>query len=172
MFYNKAIILGNLTRDPEIRTMPSGQPVATFGVATNRVWTDRQSGQKKEEVQFHNVVVFGRLAELANQYLSKGSLVLIEGRIRTRNWETPQGIKRYVTEIIGEAMQLGPRSGSGRGPLDTQAGAEEEVPVVSLQEEEKEAEKTSPAKKKKKQEKKEKESKKKEEIDIEEDIPF
>ena len=84
MNLNKAFIIGNLTRDPEMRTLPSGTPVVSFGVATNRVWKDA-SGEKKEETQFHNIVIFGRQAEIAQQYLKKGSMVFIEGRIQTRN---------------------------------------------------------------------------------------
>jgi single-strand DNA-binding protein len=110
MNLNKAFILGNLTQDPELRTLPSGKPVVSFGVATNRFWLD-QSGQKQQEAQFHNIVAFGRQAEIAKQYLTKGSLVLIEGRIQTRSWEAQDGSKRYRTEIIAERLQLGPKKG-------------------------------------------------------------
>ena len=112
MNFNKVFILGNLTRDPELRSTPSGQEVANFGVATNRAWTDK-SGQKQSEVEFHNVVVFGRLAQIASQYLSKGRLVFIEGRIKTRSWEDKDGQKRVRTEIITENLQMGPRSAVG-----------------------------------------------------------
>lgn len=108
MNLNKAIIIGNLTRDPEIRTLPSGQPVASFGVATNRIWNNKE-GQKQQDTQFHNIVLFGRLAEIAKQYLAKGAMVMIEGRIDTRSWQSQDGSKKYKTEIIGEKMQLGPR---------------------------------------------------------------
>ncbi|MBI4132239.1 MAG: single-stranded DNA-binding protein [Candidatus Sungbacteria bacterium] len=108
MNYNKAFILGNVTRDPEFRTTPSGQNVCSFGVATNRVWRD-QAGQQQRSAEFHNVVAWGRLAEIANQYLKKGSLVFIEGRIQTRSWQDQNGQKRWRTEIIAENMQLGPR---------------------------------------------------------------
>ncbi len=108
MNLNKVFIIGNLTRDPEFKTLPSGTAVASFGVATNRVWKD-QSGQKKEEVQFHNIVFFGRQAEVASQYLKKGSSVFVEGRLNTRSWEAADGTKRNRTEIVGERMQLGPR---------------------------------------------------------------
>lgn len=112
MNLNKVFILGNVTRDPEQRAMPSGQPVVNFGLATNRFYTD-QAGQKKQDVEFHNVVCFGKLAEIAGRYLTRGSLVLIEGRIKTRNWQNQQGVKQYRTEIIAEGLQLGPRpSGS------------------------------------------------------------
>ncbi len=109
MNLNKVFILGNLTKDPEIRTIPSGQQVATFGVATNRVWYN-QAKEKNQEVEFHNVVVWGRLAEIASQYLAKGKMVLIEGRIKTRSWQAQDGTKKYRTEIIAESMQLGPKT--------------------------------------------------------------
>ena len=112
MNLNKIFIIGNLTRDPESRSLPSGQSVTSFGVATNRFFTDK-SGQKQQEAQFHNVVAFGRLAEIAKQYLNKGSLVMIEGRLQHRSWEGQDGQKKYRTEIVAESMQLGPRSGGG-----------------------------------------------------------
>jgi len=107
MNLNKVMILGNITRDPEMRTTPAGKAVVTLGVATNRRWTNA-SGQKQEQAEFHNVVLWGRLAEIANQYLAKGALVLIEGRLQTRTWEGQDGVKRYRTEIIAENMQMGP----------------------------------------------------------------
>lgn len=113
MNLNKAFIIGNMTRDPELRNLPSGTPVVSFGVATNRVWKNK-SGEKQEEAQFHNVVVFGRQAEIAKQYLAKGSLVMIEGRIQTRNWDAQDGTKRSRTEIVAERIQFGPRSGGGQ----------------------------------------------------------
>ena len=113
MYLNKAIIIGNLTRDPELRTMPNGGSVATFGMATNRVWKD-QSGQKKEDTQFHNIVVFGKQADTVAQYLKKGSSVLIEGRMQTRSWDDKtSGEKKYRTEIVADRFQFGPKpSGS------------------------------------------------------------
>ena len=115
MNLNKAFVLGNVTRDPELRALPSGQQVASFGVATNRFYTD-QAGQKKQDVEFHNIVCFGKIADIASRYLTKGSLVMVEGRIKTRNWQNAQGIKQYRTEIIADVLQLGPRpSGSGGG---------------------------------------------------------
>lgn len=113
MNLNKAFIIGNLTRDPELRNLPSGTPVVSFGVATNRVWKNK-SGEKQEEAQFHNIVVFGRQAEIAKQYLAKGNLVMIEGRIQTRNWDAQDGTKRSRTEIVAERIQFGPRSGGGQ----------------------------------------------------------
>lgn len=114
MNLNKVIIVGRLTQDPQIKTIPSGQSVCNFSVATNRYWTDRESGQRKEEVEFHNVVLWRKLAETASQFLTKGSIVLIEGRVQTRSWEDNSGNKRYRTEIVGERLQLGPRpAGTG-----------------------------------------------------------
>ncbi|MBI5306253.1 single-stranded DNA-binding protein [Candidatus Wolfebacteria bacterium] len=113
MNLNKVFIIGNLTRDPELRSLPSGIPVVSFGVATNRVWKNQQ-GEKQEEAQFHNIVVFGKQAEIANQYLAKGRMAMIEGRLRTSNWEAQDGTKRSRTEIIAERIQFGPRPvGSG-----------------------------------------------------------
>ena len=111
MYLNKAIIVGNLTRDPELATIPSGQKVCKFGVATNRVWKDK-SGAKQESVTFHNVVVWGRQAETSAQYLKKGQQVMIEGRIETRSWDDKTtGEKKYRTEIIADRVQFGQKSG-------------------------------------------------------------
>lgn len=114
MNLNKAMIIGNLTRDPEIRTTPTGQSVASFSVATNYVWTD-QSGQKRDKAEFHNVVAWRRLAEIIGQYLKKGSKVYIEGRMQTRDWVGQDGVKRYRTEIIAENMIMLDRAGAGAG---------------------------------------------------------
>jgi len=111
MNFNKAIIVGRVIRDPEIRTTPNGQNVASIGVATSRVW-NTNSGEKQEKTEFHNIVAWGKLAEICGQYLTKGQLVLFEGRIETRNWEGQDGIKKYKTEIIAENMQMGPRARS------------------------------------------------------------
>jgi single-strand DNA-binding protein len=114
MYLNKALIIGNLTRDPELKSLPSGVQVTTFSVATNRVWKDRD-GQKKEDSEFHNVVVFGRQAETSAQYLKKGSSVLVEGRLQTRSWES-EGTKKYRTEIVADRVQFGLRGGAtGQG---------------------------------------------------------
>lgn len=110
MNLNKVILVGRLTNDPQLRTIPSGQSVCSFGLATNRIWVDRQTREKKQQAEFHNIVLWRRLAETASQYLKKGSLVLIEGRLQTRSWEDQSGNKRYRTEIIGERMQLAPKS--------------------------------------------------------------
>ncbi len=118
MNLNKVFLIGNLTRDPEMRTLPSGQPVVNFSVATNRAWKGKDGSQQKQ-AEFHNIVMFGRLAEIAKQYLQKGGMVMIEGRIQTRTWEGQDGKKNYKTEIIAEGMQMGPRppaGGAGRTP--------------------------------------------------------
>ena len=115
MDLNKAMIIGRLTRDPEVRTTPSGQSVCSFGVATNRVWTD-QSGQKQEKVEFHNIVAWRRLAEICGQYLKKGRQVYIDGRLQTREWVGQDGNKRQRTEIITENMiMLGSPGGNTGG---------------------------------------------------------
>ena len=108
MNFNKAIIVGNIIKDPEVRTTPNGQNVASIGVATNRVW-NTNSGEKQEKTEFHNIVAWGKLAEICGQYLTKGQLVLFEGRIETRSWDGQDGVKRYKTEIVAENMQMGPR---------------------------------------------------------------
>ncbi len=114
MYLNKAIIIGNLTRDPEIRALPSGMQVCSFSVATNRVWKDKD-GNKKESADFHNIVVFGRQAETCNQYLKKGQSVLVEGRIQTRSWDDKtSGEKKYRTEIVADRVQFGPKSLGGQ----------------------------------------------------------
>ncbi len=153
MDLNKVIIVGRVTADPQLRSTPGGQSVTTIGVATNRAWTDK-SGAKQEETEFHNVVLWGRQAEVAAQYLTKGATVLIEGRMRTRSWTDKNGQQRRTTEIMSERMQLGPRPmGGGQGGGfkgkggGTEAGnadkdavappaAAEEIPSINLDEEE------------------------------------
>lgn len=110
MNINKVILIGRLTNNPESRTIPSGQSVCSFGLATSRTWTNKQTNQKEEKTEFHNIVLWGRLAEIASQYLSKGSLTYIEGRLQTRSWQDQSGNKRYRTEIVGENIQMGPRT--------------------------------------------------------------
>ncbi|MBH41201.1 MAG: single-stranded DNA-binding protein [Candidatus Magasanikbacteria bacterium] len=116
MDLNRASILGRLTRDPEVRTTPNGRNVASFAVATGRIWTD-QSGVKQERTEFHNCVLWGKLADIAGQYLSKGRRVYIEGRIETRSWDAQDGSKRYRTEIVVDNLIMldGPK-GSGVAP--------------------------------------------------------
>ena len=124
------MIIGNLTRDPEMRSTSTGQSVCSFGVATNQVWTDQQ-GQRQERAEFHNVVAWGKLAEICSQYLGKGRKVYIEGRLQTRDWEGQDGVKRYRTEIIAENMIMLDRSG-GKTP-DAPVG---DMPIEAQQDEE------------------------------------
>lgn len=132
MNFNKVFILGNLTRDPELRTTPAGQSVASFGVATNRIWNDK-NGQRQTEVEFHNVVAWGKLAETASRYLSKGKLVFVEGRLKTRSWTDQGGVRHSRTEIIAQGFQLGPKGsdegGSGRANLSDREGTDIEAPA-------------------------------------------
>ncbi|HNP75364.1 MAG TPA: single-stranded DNA-binding protein [bacterium] len=112
MNLNKAIIIGNLTQDPEVRNTAAGQSVASFTVATNRIWNDQQ-GQRQQQAEFHNIVAWGKLAEIVGQYLAKGRLCMVEGRLQTRNWDDQNGVRHWKTEIVAENIQLGPRSGQG-----------------------------------------------------------
>lgn len=150
MNLNKVFIFGNLTRDPELRQTPGGQSVCTLGVATNSFYVDK-SGQRQQKAEFHNVVVWGRQAEVAGQYLKKGSSVLIEGRLQTRAWQDQQGQNRKITEIICERMQLGPRGGSSHqgGGFDRESAPDQEdqsahmkdeLPEINLDEDEIKAE--------------------------------
>lgn len=117
MDLNKAMIIGNMTRDPEVRQTPNGQKVATFSLATNRYWTDA-SGTKQSAVEYHNCVVWRRLADIAEQYLKKGRKVYVEGRLQTRDWQGQDGVKRTRTEIIVDNLILldGARGGSYAAP--------------------------------------------------------
>ena len=139
MFFNKAIIIGNVTRDPEIKALPSGAKVASFSVATNRVWKDA-NGVKKEQSDFHNIVVFGRQAEIVGQYVKRGSMLMIEGRIQTRSWDGKDGQKRYRTEIVADRVQFGPKggatSGGGaiRGSEDAQKSEPKELDTIEYPE--------------------------------------
>lgn len=113
---NKVILVGNLGADPETRYMPSGKPVTNMRIATSESWTDRQSGDRQERTEWHQVVLFDKLAEIAAEYLRKGSQVYLEGSLRTRKWQDKQGQDRYTTEIVGRDMQmLGGRGGGGGG---------------------------------------------------------
>jgi single-strand DNA-binding protein len=134
MNLNKVFLVGRLTRDPETRALPSGKSVANFGLATDRYFVDK-AGQKQQQTEFHNIVLFGRLAEIGSQYLTKGSLVLIEGRLQTRAWQDTSGNKRSKTEVIGEALQLGPRSAGKTAPQqepsqEREMPSQEEIPVI------------------------------------------
>src|SRR3989338_3402391 len=116
MNLNKAQLIGRVTANPELRNTPGGQAVSTFGVATNRTWTDKNN-QRQEQVEFHSVVVWGRQAEIATQFLQKGQLVYVEGRLQTRSWQDKQGANHKTTEIICERFQLGPKAmGSSSRP--------------------------------------------------------
>ena len=112
MNLNKVMIIGNLTRDPETRTIPSGQSVSSFSVATNRRWKDTKTGEPKEASEFHNIVAWGKLADICNQYLKKGSKVYLEGRLQTRSWDDQNGNKKYRTEIVANNLIMLDRAGS------------------------------------------------------------
>lgn len=128
MNLNKVFLIGRIATDIEMRSTPAGQNVSTFSLATNRKWKDK-SGQMQEDSQFHRIVLWNKLAEIASQFLSKGSLVMIEGRIQNRNWEGKDGVKRYTTEIIGESMQMGPK-GQGSETLKQQEKQDDDIPVI------------------------------------------
>lgn len=147
MNVNKVLLVGRLTRDPEIRSTASGQTVASVSMATNRFWKDK-NGQKQDQTEFHNVVLWGRLAEIAGQYLTKGQEAYIEGRLQTRKYTGKDGIERRTTEVVAENMQLGsrPQGSSGSGysrpavaPSASQPAAQEapaeEIPTINLDEE-------------------------------------
>ena len=145
MNLNKVLLIGRLTADPQLRATAGGQQVATFGLATNRVWTDKNN-QRQDSTEFHNIVVWGRQAEIASKFLVKGSLAYIEGRLQTRAWDDKEGQKRKTTEIVAERIQLGPRPGGGGGgqgfggkPNAPSASAapstappQEELPVIEV----------------------------------------
>lgn len=142
MNLNKVFILGRLTQDPQVRSLPSGDPVASFGLATNRIFYDKNR-EKQEQTEFHNVVLFGKLAGIAQQYLKQGAMVLIEGRLQTRSWEDKDGAKKYRTEVIGENMQMGPRAQGSMAPQtpkeeqrnnSREESTEEEIPTVEEEE--------------------------------------
>lgn len=145
MDLNKVMIIGRLTRDPELRATPNGTNVCQMGLATNFVYTNQQSGQKVEQVEYHNVVLWRKLAEIANQYLKKGRRVYIEGRLQTRSWDGKDGAKRSRTEIVADNMIMldggqggnssSPASGSDSGysapvATDEQPAVEEELPTI------------------------------------------
>ena len=139
MNVNIVILVGRLTDTPEARTTPGGQQVCSFRMATNRTWTDKQ-GAKQERVEYHTVVTWRRLAEIASQYLQKGGLVFVEGHLEARSWEDASGQKKYRTEIIADRLQLGPRPGGGATPspkegpasaqTDEASAGKEEIPII------------------------------------------
>jgi len=112
---NKVIIVGNLGQDPEVRFMPNGSAVANFTVATSETWKDKQSGEQKEKTEWHRIVIYQRLAEIAGEYLKKGSKVFLEGRLQTRKWQNQQGVDQYTTEIVANEMQMLDSRGQGGG---------------------------------------------------------
>ncbi|MCR4331019.1 MAG: single-stranded DNA-binding protein [Patescibacteria group bacterium] len=140
MYLNKAFIIGNLTRDPELKSLPSGMKVTSFSVATNRVWKDKD-GKRQEGTDYHNIVVFGRQAETVAQYLKKGSSALVEGRIQTRSWDGQDGKKNYRTEIVADRVQFGTRgsdssAGAPReGAPKNQGNAPESIDTIEYPEE-------------------------------------
>lgn len=147
MNLNKAMVIGNLTRDPEIRTTPSGQNVASFSVATSITWTDN-GGQQQKKTEFHNIVAWRKLADIIGQYLKKGSKVYIEGRLQTTDWAGQDGVKRYRTEIVAENMIMldraggegasfgGNNFGGGQSAPRTAPKQAEELPTINADEEE------------------------------------
>ncbi len=138
MNYNKVILAGRLVRDPEMKTTANGINITSITIATTRTWT--HNGEKKEQTEFHSAIAFGKIAEVISQYVNKGQLILISGRLQTRNWEK-DGQKRYKTEIIVEEMQLGQKSGSSTGkqttintpePIKTQQVDEDEITIEDI----------------------------------------
>ena len=130
MDLNRVTLIGNLTRDPELRNTPNGKSVASMSIATNRFWTDAQ-GQKQKEAEFHNIVMWSKLAEIASQYLHRGSKVYVEGRLQTREWTGQDGIKRYRTEIVADNMIMlngpsGSAAGSGEKNISNAAPTQKE----------------------------------------------
>ena len=125
MYLNKAMVFGNLTRDPELKSLPSGTQVCSFSIATNRVYKDRD-GNRAEQTDYHNIVVFGRQAETSAQYLKKGSSAYVEGRLQTRSWEQ-DGNKQYRTEIVADRVQFGPRTG-GAAPAGDATAQSKDAP--------------------------------------------
>lgn len=137
MNLNKVFLIGRLTQDPQTRTTPSGQVVCSFGMATNRIGKDPKTGETRKSTEYHNIVLWRRLAEIAAQYLTKGGLVLIEGRLQTRSWQDQSGNRRWKTEIVVERLQLGPKSASKVMPPEPEkeiSGGEAEIPIVEDEE--------------------------------------
>lgn len=181
MNFNKAIIAGNLTRDPEVRSLPSGQSVASFGVASNRHYTDKE-GNKQQSTEFHNIVAFGKRADICSRYLKKGMPILIEGRLQTNSWQGQDGVKRYRTEIIMEFMQMGPRSAGAGSPSPTTPAetpdqaeptpiSQEEIPVIEAEEPIENKDENSASPTKDESASSEKDTEDKDEVDVK-NIPF
>lgn len=129
--FNQVILVGNMARDPELRTIPSGQSVASFAVATNRVWQN-SDGEQQEQADFHNIVAWGKLAELASQYLAKGRKVMVVGRLQTRSWEGEDGKKNYRTEVVANDISFLDRPGADSGGG---SGFNQDLPVRDISEE-------------------------------------
>lgn len=140
MNVNKVLLVGRLVENPEVRTTPSGQSVCTLRMATNRTWTDKQ-GSRQTDAEYHSVVLWGKMADIASRYLQKGSITYIEGRIQTRSWQDQSGVKKYRTEIIAENLQLGPKGeGSSHSPSsqqkeERQESSGEDIPIIEEDEE-------------------------------------
>ncbi len=131
MFINKVMLYGNLTRDPELRALPSGMNVANLGIATNRVYKDKD-GKKVEQAEFHTVVVFGKQADLVVQYLKKGSSAYIEGRLQTSSWDDKKtGEKKYRTEVVADTVQFGPRGSATGGTAPEGPSSSDDMAPVS-----------------------------------------
>lgn len=153
MNVNKVILVGRLTRDPEVRTTASGQSVTSVSIATNRSWTNKATGQKQDQTEYHNIVLWGRLAEIAGQYLTKGQEAFFEGRLQTRAYTGKDGIERKTTEVVAETMQFGSRAQNSSAPRQNQAPVQnsaasapaqspaapiqndEEIPTINLDDE-------------------------------------
>lgn len=141
MNLNKVYLIGRLTADPVLKVTPGNQQVTSFSIATNRVWKDK-NGQKQDSTEFHNIVAWGKQAEVISKFMTKGSLLMVEGRLQTRAWDDKQGQKRKTTEIVAETVQFGPRSGSavgGGAPAmaknESQEPKVEEIPTINIDEE-------------------------------------
>lgn len=134
MDLNRVMLIGNVTRDPELRTTPTGQNVCSFSVATNRRWKDQTSGELKESAEFHNLVAWGKLAQTVSSYLKKGSKVYVEGRLQTRSWEDQTGVKKYRTEVILDNMIMLDKKGAA--PAPGASGGEPSVPQQPTEAEE------------------------------------
>ena len=133
MNLNRVILIGNLAADPELRNTTTGKSVCNFRIATNRIWKDA-SGQQQKETEFHTIVAWGKLAEISSKYLTKGSLAMVEGRLRTRSWQDQSGNKKFRTEIVAENMQMGPKRTPGTYPAVSSSPTQEDkgdnIPVI------------------------------------------
>ena len=134
MNLNRVFVIGNLTRDPELKSLPSGSSVCNFSIATNRTWTDKASSEKKTAVEYHNIVIFGKMADTVAQYMKRGSQLLVEGRLQTRSWEK-DGKKNYRTEVVAESVQFGAKPKNESVSVDRsseQPDAKGDIPVEEI----------------------------------------